>query len=270
MEQPTLLQHYARLHAAYLHANGEHGTELLLQQLPLSGSERVLEFGFGTGATLVKLKSRFPKLLLSGIEIDPVMLATATARLRFCGLAGQIELLHQQKRDRIPEESIDLVYAESVLAILDEHTLAETLQFLASRLKSGGLLAVNESIWHPDIPLAEIRSINAKCLEKFGIIQCSEHMAGVEATAAYFERFGLKTLSGKRMGALKKPQVFPRHYREYLSKVFTLLGKTQLGLQPGLRKKHKQYSSQMQQIFDPGLEYLSGTILLLQKTAGNP
>ncbi|MCB0531856.1 MAG: methyltransferase domain-containing protein [Lewinellaceae bacterium] len=265
MPNTNILQHYATLHAAYLHAMGEQGTEYLLEHLPLHGTERVLELGFGTGATMVKLKSRFPKLALSGLEADPGMLAAATARLRFCRLAGQVELLLQQERERIPEGSSDLVYVESVLAILDESTFTDTLGFLLSILKPGGLLAVNESIWHSNILPSEIQAINSKCLQKFGIIQCSEHMAGVEKTGAYFEQFGFKTLSATRMGAMEKPPVTARHIREYASRLYTLLGKARLWFQPKLWKTHARYSSEMQHIFDPGREYLSGTLLLFQK-----
>ncbi|MCB9306646.1 MAG: class I SAM-dependent methyltransferase [Lewinellaceae bacterium] len=266
MPNASILQHYTSLHAAYLHANGERGTEYLLQQIHLNGTERVLEMGFGTGATLVKLKSRYPDLRLSGIEADPAMIKKAAARLRFCGLRGRVSLLHTDDRLRIPSGSVDLVYVESVLAILDENILAETLRFLASVLKPGGILAINESIWHREIPCTDIREINKKCLETFGIIQCTEQMTGVEATSVLFEKYGFKTLAGIRISVSEKSSAKRQNYREYLSALFTLLGKLRLYLQPELRKKHTQYSSEMRQIFEPGREYLSGTFMLFQKT----
>ncbi|MCB0530235.1 MAG: hypothetical protein KDC65_17275, partial [Saprospiraceae bacterium] len=110
------------------------------------------------------------------------------------------------------------------------------------------------------------REINKKCLETFGIIQCTEQMTGVEATSVLFEKYGFKTLAGIRISVSEKSSAKRQNYREYLSALFTLLGKLRLYLQPELRKKHTQYSSEMRQIFEPGREYLSGTFMLFQKT----
>ncbi len=265
MLNANLLPHYTTLHAAYLHAEGERGTEYLLEQLPLHGNEHVLELGFGTGATLVKLKSRFPNLTLSGLEADPDMRAAAAARLRFCRLSGQVELLLQPDRDRIPAGSIDLVYAESVLAILDEKSRSDTLRYIFNILKPNGVLALNESIWQESVTLPEIRAINAHCREKFGIIQCSEAMTGLEATIRLFENCGFSLLAAARIPAKRHYSARRKNYRELLSRLFTLLGKSQLLFRPRLRKHDAQFSADMGALFAPGREYLSGAILLLNK-----
>jgi len=265
MPAPNLLHHYATLHAAYLHARGERGTEYLLRQLPLAGAERVLELGFGTGTTLVKLKARYPELTLFGLEAKPNMIKKAAARLRFCGLKDRVALLHLDDRDRIPAQSIDLVYAESVLAILDENSLSDALGFVFNILKPTGLLALNESIWLSAVPLPERRAINAYCLEKFGIIQCNEAMAGMAATIALFEKQGYTAIFQQRMGNADEVGRTRKNYREYLSRLFTLLGKSRLLLQPKLRKTHARFSAGMGQLFEPGKSYLTGAILLFQK-----
>ncbi|MBK8967988.1 MAG: class I SAM-dependent methyltransferase [Saprospiraceae bacterium] len=267
MPNTGLLPHYTTLHAAYLHAEGERGTDYLLEQLPLQGNEHVLEFGFGTGATLVKLKSRLPNLALSGLEADPEMRAAAAARLRFCRLAGQIDLLLQPDRDRIPKGSLDLVYAESVLAILDEPSFADALHFIAATLKTGGVLAVNESIWRSAVTLSEIDAINAHCREKFGIIQCSAAMTGLKATVKLFENSGFSLLSATHIPPGWRPDRNHKPFREYLSRLFTVQGKSRLLFQPRLRKQHAQFSADMGALFTPGREYLRGAVLLLRKTA---
>ncbi|MEL7424941.1 MAG: class I SAM-dependent methyltransferase [Bacteroidota bacterium] len=117
MIKPNILDWYSKLNTGFLHANGEQGTEQLLQQLSIKGREAILEYGFGTGATIVKLKSKYPELTLSGLDASRLMLRNAEQRLRFCGLGDQVHLFHTSERDKIGIETQDLVYVESVLAI---------------------------------------------------------------------------------------------------------------------------------------------------------
>lgn len=62
---------------------------MLISKLNIQGSEKIVEFGIGTGGTLVKLKSKFPAINLIGIDISDKMLEVANKRIRFCGLKNQ-------------------------------------------------------------------------------------------------------------------------------------------------------------------------------------
>jgi ubiquinone/menaquinone biosynthesis C-methylase UbiE len=182
----TILDHNHSLRSDFLHAHGEMGTEMLLNKLIIQGSEKIVEFGFGTGATLIKLKSRYLSIQLKGIDASFDMIKTATNRIKFCGLKNNIELFHTSQKDMIQKKSIDIIYIESVLGILDHSTLKETLSYLNKILKEKGTIVINESIWFDSISEKQIETINQHCLETFGIIQCNKDFSSIDKTIHFF------------------------------------------------------------------------------------
>ncbi len=259
-----LLQHFTATHAAFLHARGEQGTEHLLRQLPLRGAETVLEIGCGTGATLVRLKSRFPHLQLTGLDADPAMLQTSRHRLAFCGLGQQVQLLAAEAESQIPDGSVDTVYLESVLAILDDAALAATLRLIGRVLRPGGILAFNESIWLETVEPAEIEAINRHCRAAFGIAQCRPGWRGAEAVAEEVAPFGLRL---RGIVDLETAQALPlrRTWADYRSRLFTVLGRARRLLRPELRRQYRAYEAAMGTIFEPGRRYLSGWVWVFGK-----
>ncbi|MEL6866679.1 MAG: class I SAM-dependent methyltransferase, partial [Bacteroidota bacterium] len=190
MSPSAILNFYQNIHAGFLHANGEKGTAFLMDQLQLKGEERVLEIGFGTGASLVKFKSRFPGIDLMGLEASWEMMERARKRLAFCGLGGAVQLSHISEAKEWGAAQFDLVYIESVLAILNKTDLEASLQMIWRLLKPGALLALNESIWLKDISLEEIQRINRYCEEVFGIIQCNEVFRNRDAAVNWLQDQG--------------------------------------------------------------------------------
>ena len=263
--QPNLLQHYQSTHAGFLHALGESGTEYLLRQMDLCGTERVLEIGFGTGATLVKLKSRYPKLQLSGLEANPEMISKCRGRLAFCGLKNKISLLSVNEKNKIPANAFDVVYLESVLGILDEKTMLDTLVFIQKILRPNGRLVFNESIWLKSTTPQEIAEINQHGAQVFGIIQCNPVFSGIEKTIEYLEKFGFKAAFSQQMTREEAPVVDRKNYRERLSKLYSGIGKLRLLLNGKLRQNDKKFKAEMKNVFKSDKAYLSGFILVLKK-----
>jgi ubiquinone/menaquinone biosynthesis C-methylase UbiE len=265
MKSTNYLQHLQALNGSFLHANGEKGTELLIQKLNLKGTETVLEIGCGTGATLVKLKSRYPKLEITGMDADQQMLDKSQKRIRFCCLDKQVKLVHIDEKHRIPINSIDIVYIESVLGILDERTLLDTVNFIYTVLKPNGTLVLNESIWLEGITMLEIDSINNSCKNAFGLIQCTAMFADVNATIKIFDNSGFTPQFFERIRNVDKLARSQTNYRENLSQIYSWLGKFKLVYNRKAYILNEQFKAEMKKIFTPNREYLSGVLLVLKK-----
>ncbi len=263
--QQNILNFYARSNTGFLHGLGEKGTEFLFDKLDLVGDEKVLEYGCGTGSSLVKLKSRFPELDLIGIDKSELMLQKAKSRLKFCGLHNSISLSLSTQRDQVTKASLDLIYVESVLAIQEKLELAKILIFMNSRLKKGGLLAMNESIWRETTSIEEIRQINDLCKEEFGIIQCTELFPNISQTTKYLESFGFNNLYSQRLNHNDNYNIKRRKIKDLLSYWYSKSGKVKRLFNSSLRKLHQSNNSKMRNIFQEDKEYLSGTIWVLEK-----
>lgn len=264
MQPASILRHYQATHTAFLHALGEKGTEQLIQHLNFKGQEQVLEVGIGTGATLVKLKSRYPQLALAGLDADPAMLKKCKSRLAFCRLKNKIPL--HAGWDQLPAHSMQVVYLESVLGILEDRSLQITLQHIQKVLQPGGLLALNESIWLDSVSPTEIAAINQQCLQAFGIIQCTPHFAGLANTSNFIQNFGFQGIVSQQMHPQIAPSVRKKNFREYLSRLYSLLGKIRLLLNRDLRQTDQRFKADMKKIFKPDKAYLSGVILIFKKS----
>ena len=88
--------------------------------MALKGTEKVLEIGFGTGGTQVRLKSKFPKLDLFGIERSEVMLRKAKSRLRWAMLPSNQLFIDDGKNQHYPFPSMvfDVVLSQYLASYL--------------------------------------------------------------------------------------------------------------------------------------------------------
>jgi ubiquinone/menaquinone biosynthesis C-methylase UbiE len=121
-----------------------------LGPVELSGGERVLDVGCGTGLLLERLAERGLGLELHGIDATPEMLGRARRRL------GQRALLRLGSADRLPypDATFDLVTSTSVLHLLGgRHDAA--LADWARVLSPGGRLVVTD--WRGEAPSTRAR-----------------------------------------------------------------------------------------------------------------
>ena len=258
----SILDHYGKINAAYLHAFGKSGTEQLLRELNPKEDERILEIGFGTGATLVTLKSRFPRVHLSGLETSPLMLEKTKSRLRFCGLGSDIDIRLMDNPDYtgFADHSVDNIYLESVLAIQEDETLEHLIAEIHRLLKPGGRLVFNETVWLPEITDKEISTINEMCKREFGIIQSSGKYKTAADWKTMLEVHGFEVLHYKRIDpGATAGQEKGRRFPEFLSRIFTIIGKIGGKLNKQLRTEDIRYKNIMKNLYEDK-QYMEGTI----------
>ncbi|MEM1322319.1 MAG: class I SAM-dependent methyltransferase [Bacteroidota bacterium] len=259
----TILDFYANQHTAFLHGAGQQGSNHLLHQLALKGQERVLEIGFGTGGSLVKLKSRFPDLQLFGVEQSERMYQKARQRLGLCLLSDvQLHLINSPHYP-FPDQHFDVIYVESVLAILTTPQLKQVLKEIRRLLKPGGKLGFNETLWLSEVPQAEVERINATCLEAFGIIQANGEIRDAAAWKDLLasERFELQycePVEAKRLD-------WPSDWHRWPSAAFSKIGKGLAALRPAHRQQAQQLQAIEQRIFEPGKRYLNSYVFLVSR-----
>lgn len=83
----NILEYFQETSKGFIHPKEKAATSILLQNLnPLQG-EKILEIGFGTGTSLVKVFSKQNKFELCGVEKNKNMIERTYSRLKFCGIA---------------------------------------------------------------------------------------------------------------------------------------------------------------------------------------
>lgn len=257
----SYLDYLQSTHASFIHAHGVAGTRALLAQLPDLEQENVLEIGCGTGATLVQMKMHYPNIQLIGVDISEAMLHKAKQRLRFCGLGNQIQLLPLSAQDSIDSNSIDVIYAESVLAIIEGEELQTLLAFLRRVLSPNGILIVNETIWLASTSLSEIDTINTKAKSLFGIIQCRRELHTPSACQDFFEKAGFSLLDFQEI----QPEKQEGSLQISRSSAFTLFGRLRAYLSLSLFVKKRFYRNAMNSFFETDKVYMSGFIFRFKK-----
>lgn len=252
-----LLDYYATINAAYLHAYAEAGTEFLLQELNIAGSESILEIGFGTGGTLVKVKARNPSVTLVGIDKSDKMLQRAKARLAFCGIKDvTLQKINEDHTFPFGNNTFDKIYVESVLGIQEKEHLELMVSEVFRVLKPGGKLTVNETVWLSQIDISEIEAINAQCRELFGIIQASADYPYSDNWLLLFKHCGFATVEAKRITVSKTPIRYTK--AEFYSRFYTRLGKIK-AWRPAMTRELRAYEKAMRDIYEDK-QYMEGLV----------
>ncbi|MFN8348958.1 MAG: class I SAM-dependent methyltransferase [Spirosomataceae bacterium] len=220
-----LLDYLAETHQPYLHAKGEAATELLLKWLDCRPGENVLEFGVGTGGTLVKVAAGYRQTRLWGVDISDKMLRKAGKRLMFCGLFKKVILQKTNGRhlETFADNFFDKIYIESVLGIQEDATLTGLLAEFGRILKPKGKLVLNETLWLESTDAETIARFNEFVKQNFGIIQANAAYPYLKdwmalLRASHFEV--VKTQEADTVIAERRPL----NFREKLSTLFTLSG----------------------------------------------
>lgn len=252
-----LLRYYEKIHATYLHAYSEAGTEFLLQELCVKDNEHVLEIGFGTGGTLVKMRARHSSLKLCGIEQSAEMLHTASSRLKFCGIRD-VNLHWLTSNSVLPftEGLFDKIYAESVLGIQKGKEPEFLLREIHRVLKPGGRVILNETVWLPEISQLEIETINTSCEKLFGIIQSSSEYPNSKHWLQLLKTCGFSQVESKCINPIKKKTIIT--LPELLSNAYTFIGKLKK-LNPSLLKESRAFEKNMGILFTDK-QYMEGIL----------
>lgn len=99
---------------------------------------RILDLGCGTGGAGIVLAKRFESSRVVGLDIEPSVLERARELVHASGLAERIDLeLTEPGRFPFPDESFDIVYANSTTCHIDK--LTAFFDEVHRVLKPGGL-----------------------------------------------------------------------------------------------------------------------------------
>jgi SAM-dependent methyltransferase len=180
----------AYLGGAFLHPGGQPATLVMIDRLGLFPGQRVLEIGCGTGATTA-LVARKTGVSLVSLDGASSMLTACANRLSAEGLRGGIDLLRVDLNGGLPfrDESFDAIFAESVIALLDD--VAAVARECARLLRPGGRLAFNERIWKPGLSQAFVDEVNAYSQRAFGIASATRQPLDQRGWVALLEGAGL-------------------------------------------------------------------------------
>jgi len=163
--------HLGRLGLSDVHALGSHASAALVHTLQLADGMRVLEIGFGTGATLARV-AQIRQVQLVGMDFSTGMHAAATQRLKMAGVTAHVQLIRAHL-NALPLRAgfLDRAYSESALCFHAEPTATAALHAIQRALKPGGVFVANEAIWKDDAPDAQIRHACERALQDFGSCQ---------------------------------------------------------------------------------------------------
>ncbi len=270
-KRADILAWFGEVNSGYIHPFGESATEALIQKAELKGHEKVLEVGFGTGATLVKLKSRYPGIELHGVEYSKGMFEKTRRRLKFCGLPDKVRLYLENTGGGwldIPND-FDLIFAESVLAIQEGNALEAAVRLIHGKLKTGGKLILNELVWKAGTPPEIIADINERGKTGFGCIQANGLYPTMQDWAGLLEKYGFRVLECEimQMENLPKPG-FPAFKTALLqSKIYTRMGSIKRWLNSRLYDEWKGYKNKMAGEFKNNGRYLEPVLIVLVKSA---
>jgi cyclopropane fatty-acyl-phospholipid synthase-like methyltransferase len=266
MPSSNILDHYGKTHSGFLHSYGEVATELLIEGLSIRPGENILEIGLGTGATLVKIASRFPGANYFGIELSDQMLEKARSRIRFCSLENKIRL---QKINSVEELNVfnskmDKIYIESVLGIQEDNDLKKMILKISGLLNPQGKLVVNETIWTEDVAKEEIERVNSACKNAFGIIQSNGKYNNQQKWNELFAECGFKIVSSGEINT-KGKEKRRSNLTEWKSAVFTKLGKLKGELNRKLKTETGLFQNSMDSIITSKKQIMKGYLFVLEK-----
>ena len=260
----SILAHFAEAHSGFLHGAGMLGTDHLISILQITGNERVLEIGFGTGASLVRWKSLYPGSMILGVERSAFMRDKAKLRLKCCGLSDvPLHLEEHTEQLPFPDQHFDIIFIESVLGLLEYDQIKAILQEIHRLLKPGGQLGLNETIWLADSTAVEIERINSLCLQHYGIIQSCGALQNVEAWQEVIRNSGLEVTYCAK--AEDRKAQLPQHWKDWMSSVFTQFGKLKQLLSRQHRVEKKLMDGLEKTIFSDPKPYLNSYIITAVK-----
>lgn len=112
-----------------------------VEALDPRAGEKILNFGFGTGQNLVRIKRKCPEAELWGLEIDPKVKAIAQKKLDEAGEKAVLNL-YDGKTFPFEDEAFDKAFSSLVFHHLDAETKRNSLNELRRVLKTGGELLI--------------------------------------------------------------------------------------------------------------------------------
>lgn len=108
--------------------------------------KRVLDFGSGSGASLLVLRRILPACELVGVELDPRLIALARRRAELLG-QGSIRVLQSPTPETLPPDlgDFDFIMFNAVFEHLLPNERRQVLPLVWKHLRPGGILFLNQT-----------------------------------------------------------------------------------------------------------------------------
>ena len=260
----NILHYYGQTNSAYLHARGVFATRRLAALLDGQPGEKILEFGFGTGSTIVHMATAFRRTTFYGVDISALMFQKANARLRCCGLQKRCTLQLVEPGAKLPFEDrfFDKVYVESVLGMQGGEDLARAIAEIHRVLKPGGRLVFNETIWLESTTAAEIEQFNRQCLAVFNVIQANGRYPYVGDWVNLLQNNHIQVQSIQSLEQIDENDgISPQGLPMILSTLFTWWGRLKARLHPSYRKVFADYEAAGRQFYGDK-KYMEGVLVV--------
>jgi len=256
-----ILEYLGNSHASYIHARGKLSTIKIIELLEAQENEKVLEIGFGTGATLVQMATQ-SKAQYFGYEMSPLMYQKALKRVQFCKMLKRINLTLLEKKNNFPapDSTFDRVYAESIIAIQEDSDFRNLLLEIKRVLKPNGVLLFNETIWLESTNKSKAKYINEECKKSFGIIQSNHEYLHIADWKNLLMEIGFRLEFEMRVTEISplKGKIFES---TFCSKIFTLIGKTKASTSLSMRRNWKNFQLKMDSIINKHEKLMEGIII---------
>jgi len=112
-----------------------------VEALEPRAGEMILNFGFGTGQNLIRIKQCCPEVTLYGLEIDPQVKKIAEKKMAEAGETAELRL-YDGRTFPFADDLFDKAFSSLVFHHLDAETKRSNLSELRRVLKTGGELLI--------------------------------------------------------------------------------------------------------------------------------
>lgn len=123
----------------------------ILNSLPLHHYQRIVDLGCGPGSWVISVASRYPEKQLEGIDIDPNILAFATAQAKANDVSSRctFKSMDITRPLALPDNRYDLVTARLIMSFMRREMWPALLQECKRILRPGGTLILIEQECFP-------------------------------------------------------------------------------------------------------------------------
>ena len=188
------IDHLGKRGKNYLHPGGKFSSDFVVEEILKKNPSAILEIGCGIGATLVSLASKNLSYLV-GVDISASQIKMAKRVVNHCKLEDVIQLhvMDAAEKFKFEDNLFDVVFAESVLGILNHNSLSKAMEEVKRVLKPGGIFISNDAIWKTGTTIEIMNSINNRAEIDFGLVQSSSTLTGKHQWEQFFYSIGFKT-----------------------------------------------------------------------------
>jgi ubiquinone/menaquinone biosynthesis C-methylase UbiE len=197
-EYAKAAQHYDAKWAFYVEAT----TRETLRRMPMTPTTRVLDVGCGTGELLRRLRAKYPRAVLAGLDPVPEMLAVAKDKL------SGVEDLRVGYADSLPwaAASFDVVVSCNMFHYITHPV--EALREMARVIRPGGALVLTD--WCDDYLACRLcnlylRLTNRAFYKTYREGECRALLAQARVGTVSLERYKISWLWGLMTAVVTVP-----------------------------------------------------------------